>query len=170
MTETLTLDELDERLKAFPVAMLATIGPDGHIHARPMMTQPREPGGELWFASALDTDKIAEIRQNPHVGVIYFRDRDNAYVSVAGDAEVRDDAALVHRLWQESWRPWFPEGPDQRNLCIITIDAHSAELWEPQHGNLGVRLAIAKAALTGDTPHVNPPQDVRLDDEHRRSA
>jgi general stress protein 26 len=156
----MTLAELDEHLRGFPVAMLATLTPQGAIHARPMMTQEREPDGDLWFASALDTEKIAEIRHNPQVAAIYFRDSDNAYISVAGQATISEDRQLIHSKWRESWRPWFPEGPDQGNLCMITVQAQTVELWEPQGGSLRLRLEIARAYLTGETAQVNPPQEV----------
>jgi general stress protein 26 len=174
MADSMTLAELDDRLRAFPVAMLATISPQGAVHARPMLTQEREPTGDLWFVSALDTDKVAEIRQNPQVGVIYFRDSDNAYVSLSGTATVCDDHQLICGKWQESWRPWFPEGPDQQNLCMIQVKTQSVELWEPQGGNLGLRLEIARAHRSGDQARVNPPQRLTVtefdDTPPRRTA
>lgn len=150
MAGSMTLAELDQRLQAFPVAMLATISPKGDVHTRPMMTQKREPDGDLWFASALDSDKVAEIRQNPHVGVIYFRESDNACISLSGEATICNDPGTVRSKWQENWRPWFPEGPDQGNLCVIRVQAQSAELWEPRGAGVGVRRAIAREPLAGD--------------------
>ncbi|MBC7545297.1 MAG: pyridoxamine 5'-phosphate oxidase family protein [Candidatus Sericytochromatia bacterium] len=174
MATNVTMDDLLQRLKEFSVAMLTTITPAGYIHSRPMMTQESEGDADLWFVSALDTEKIAEIRANPKIGVVYFRDRDNAYVSLSGDAQIREDRQLIHDKWQESWRPWFPEGPDQQNICMIKVDAKEVEMWEPAGGYLRQRLEIARAYLTGDQAKVNPPIEATIDQAkeppERRSA
>lgn len=157
MTRTLSLDELHEHLKDFSVAMLTTVTRDGYLHGRPMMTQEREPDADLWFVSALHTDKIAEIQANPKAGVIYHRDRDNAYVSLTGDVEIVQDPAFLRKHWKESWRAWFPEGPDQADLCMIKIRAKEAEYWEPKQGRFRVIFDTARGALTGHRPEISPP-------------
>lgn len=157
MARTLSLDELHEHLKDFSVALLTTLTRDGYMHARPMMTQEREPDADLWFVSALHSEKIAEMREHPKAGVIYFRDRDNAYVSLTGDVEVVQDKDFLRKHWKESWRIWFPEGPEQSDLCMIKVRAREAEYWEPEGGRLRVIFDMARGALTGKRPPLNPP-------------
>jgi general stress protein 26 len=117
---------------------------------------------DLWFVTALDTEKIDEIRANPKVGVLYYRDADNAYVSLAGTAEISTDKALIKSKWKESWKVWFPDGPDQENLALIKVAPHEAEYWEPKGGKLTVMFEMARGYLTGDHPEINPPVDVKL--------
>ena len=157
MAKKLDLDALYERLKDHDVGMLTTVSKDGHIHSRPMMTQEREPDADLWFVTALDTEKVEEIRQHPQVGVIYYRDSDKAYVSISGVAHLQQDRELIKRKWKESWRAWFPEGPDQANLVLIKIDAQEAEYWEPEGGKLKVMFETARGMVTGEHPELNPP-------------
>jgi len=137
-----------------------------------MMTQEREADADLWFVSALDTEKISEIKANPKVTVIYFRDRDNAYISLAGVANIQTDKAFLTQHWQESWRPWFPQGPEQQNLCMINVDAKTVEMWAPQGGSIAAKLEIVRAYLTGDQARINPPVEATIDstDNQRRSA
>lgn len=157
MSKTLSMDDLHGLLKEFSVAMLTTVTREGYLHARPMMTQAREPDADLWFVSSLHSEKIDEIRENPKVGVIYFRERDNAYVSLSGDVEIVQDKDFLKTHWQEAWRLWFPEGPEQADLCMIKVKAREAEYWEPQGGRLRVIFDLARGALTGEHPEITPP-------------
>lgn len=157
MAKKLDLEALHDRLKEYDVGMLTTVSKDGHIHSRPMMTQEREPDADLWFVTALDTEKVEEIRSHPQVGVIYYRDSDKAYVSISGIAHLEQDRDLIKRKWKESWRAWFPEGPDQANMVLIKIDAQEAEYWEPAGGKLKVMFEAARGMVTGEHPEINPP-------------
>lgn len=157
MAKTLSLDELHEHLKDFSVAMLTTVTPEGYLHARPMMTQEREPDADLWFVSAMHSDMVEEMRANPKAGVIYHRDRDNAYVSLTGDVEVVQDKDFLRKHWKEAWRVWFPQGPDQADLCMIKVTAREAEYWEPKGGKLRVMFEVARGAATGQRPEITPP-------------
>ncbi|HEY9856507.1 MAG TPA: pyridoxamine 5'-phosphate oxidase family protein [Stenomitos sp.] len=157
MAEKIQLDALYERLKHFRTAMLTTVSPQGDIHSRPMMTQEREPDADLWFVSSLNADHVREIQAHSKVGVIYFHDSDNSYVSLAGDARVVTDREFLRSRWHEDWRAWFPEGPDQADLCMIKVEPHEAEYWEPRGGRIRVMFELARGKLTGTHPEINPP-------------
>lgn len=132
------IDELLGRLQEFDVAMFTTVAADGHVHSRPMQTQEREPDCDLWFVTAMDTKKVAELKAHPRVGVVYHRDRDHAYVSLSGTARLQQDRELIRAKWKEAWRAWFPDGPDQADLCLIKVDVEQAEWWFPEAGQLRV--------------------------------
>lgn len=149
--------ELYERLRGFRTALLTTVSADGYLHTRPMMAQELEPDGDLWFVSALNSVKISEIRGHPQVGVVYYHDSDDSYVSLSGNARIVTDRALIKQKWQEAWRAWFPEGPDQSNLCLISIDPRQAEYWEPSKGRIRVTFDRLRSYLTGQPPALNPP-------------
>lgn len=157
MAEKIQLEGLYERLKDYRTAMLTTVTTDGYIHSRPMMTQEREPEADLWFVSSLNTDKVQEIQAHPKVGVIYFHDSDNSYISLSGVARVETNREFLHRHWKEEWRAWFPDGPEQADLCMINVEAHEAEYWEPKGGRIRVMFEMARGVLTGKHPEINPP-------------
>ena len=60
-TRTINFDELWERIKDHRTAMMTTVSKDGYIHSRPMMTQEREAGSDLWFVTSINTEKVDEI-------------------------------------------------------------------------------------------------------------
>lgn len=161
-TRTINFDELWERIKDHRTAMMTTVSKDGYIHSRPMMTQEREAGSDLWFVTSINTEKVDEIAQNPKVGVLYYRDADNAYVSVSGVAHIERNRDLIKSKWKESWRMWFPEGPEQEDLALIKVDAHEAEYWEPQGGKLTVMFEAARGYMTGEHPEINPPVEGKV--------
>ena len=155
--KAIDFDDLWARIQGHRTAMLTTVSRAGYIHSRPMATQEREPGMDLWFVTAIDTEKVNEIKANPKVGVLYYRDADNAYISLSGDAEILQDRALIESKWKEDWKIWFPEGPDQDNVALIKVTPHEAEYWEPQGGKLTIMFKMARSYVTGEQPGINPP-------------
>lgn len=154
------LKELLATLQAFEIAMFTTVDAHGHIHSRPMQTQEAEEDCDAWFVSSLETTKIAELKANPNVGLIYRRDKDQAYISLAGKAELITDKQVIHDKWKEDWRAWFPDGPDQSDLVLIKVHADEAEWWVPEGGRLSVMFEAARGYVTGTEPKLNPPQRI----------
>ena len=61
------LDQLYEMIDEIEVAMMATRRADGHLESRPMATQKRSAGADLWFVAAEETAKVANLEADPHV-------------------------------------------------------------------------------------------------------
>lgn len=162
MAKTVKFDEIYERIRDYRTALLASVTSEGYVHARPMMAQEREPDADLWFVTAIDTDKVEEIRQHPQVGVIYFNESTGAYVSIEGLARIVQDRALIRSKWKETWRAWFPDGPDQENIALIAVEARGAEYWEPQGTKLTVMFEGDRTAMSGKRPEVAPSKHVDL--------
>lgn len=159
---TIDFNALWERIKDHKTAMLTTVSQNGFIHSRPMMTQDREAGADLWFVTSINSEKVDEIKANPKVGVLYYRDADNAYVSVSGTAHIEQDRDLIRKKWKESWRAWFPDGPEQADVALIKVDAQEAEYWEPKGGKLTVMFEMARGLLKGEHPEINPPVEGKV--------
>ncbi|MDB5097029.1 MAG: pyridoxamine 5-phosphate oxidase [Cyanobacteria bacterium RYN_339] len=154
------LEQLYQRLKQYRTAMFTTVGKGGHIHSRPMETQEREPDGDLWFVTSKKTLKVDELGENPNVGIIYFRDGDSSYISIAGTARIEDDPALIRSKWKEDWRVWFGEGPESPDICLIKVAVDEAEYWQPEGGTLRVMFEAARAYVTGGHPELNEPERI----------
>src|SRR5690606_10286390 len=61
------------------------------------------------------------------------------HVVLTGKARVVDDGQRARDLWEESWRLWFPNGPDDPEIRLICFEAEHAELWDAS-GTRGMRL------------------------------
>ncbi len=124
----------------FDEAMLVSADGQGQLHGRPMriVDRPQDGQDSLWFVSARDAGKIAEIHGEPRVVILADGGR---FVSISGDARVVVDPAKVADMWQESWKLWFPEGPAGGNVALIQVQPLRAEYWDQSLPN-GIRFAI----------------------------
>src|SRR5262245_49356885 len=51
-------------------------------------------------------------------------------VSITGTAELIVDKEAARALWNESWRPRFPKGPDDDELALLHVRAADAEFCD----------------------------------------
>jgi general stress protein 26 len=79
-------------------------------------------------------------------------------VSVAGAAEVVDDAAKKRELWSSGVEAWLPDGPDSPQAVLLRVRAASAEYWDAPGGRVATLLSFVKSKATGE----------RLDGENER--
>ncbi|HBK45222.1 MAG TPA: general stress protein [Xanthomonadaceae bacterium] len=140
--------QLAELIRGVDVAMFTTVAVDGRLVSRPLGTQQVEFDGDLWFVTAADSPKLAEIAANPRVNVSYASASKNTYVSVAGRARVVDDRAKVEELWSPAMKLFFPGGKDDPDLRLIHVSAESAEYWDGPSGLLGKALYFVMSAVT----------------------
>ncbi len=136
------LEHFRELLDGFSNAMLVTRCPDGELRSRPMAVAERDPDGGIWFVSDVEAGKIAEIAHDPKVNVTLQSDM--TWVSVSGEARIVRDRERMKRLWQESWRVWFPNGPEDSDLVLMHVQPHRAEYWD-NRGTRGLRFLFDAA-------------------------
>lgn len=147
-----TLRELWELIRDVRVAMLTTVGTDGRLHSRPMATQQLDPEDVLWFFTAKDSHKVEELTEDQHVELTYAAPDRDLYVAATGRAQVVDDRERMRAMWNPAVQAWFPDGPDDPNVCLLRVDLDEAEYWldrKPKAMRLTQMLA---AAVTGRPP------------------
>jgi general stress protein 26 len=118
--------------------MLVTRGDEHSIRARPL-TIAEFDGETLWFATAIDSGKVDEIENDSSVAVVFAARR--RYASISGRAAVVRDRARVRKLWKESWRPFFPDGPEDASIVLLQVRVESGDYWDLT-GLSGVRYAL----------------------------
>lgn len=156
-----TLDRLYELIDALEVAMMTTRRPDGHLESRPMATQRRASGADLWFVTAADTAKLRDLERDPHVNLAYYKDRTREWVSVSGLARVSHDRQKIAELYASDWSLWFPNAgdprhgtPDDPRMVLIGVEISAAVFMELNAPTPVVLFEMAKGWLTGTTPDV----------------
>jgi general stress protein 26 len=148
--------EFDEILSQFETAMLVTHAKDGALHARPMAIAGREASGDLWFVTATDAPKLAELAwENRACVTMQSMSR---FMSISGRCKTVKDRALLEQLWKTDWKVWFPKGKDDPTIVLLQFSAEEAEYWD-EHGIKGLSYLIqgAKAALKGQRIKVEDP-------------
>ena len=150
-----------DQVNDIEVAMMTTRRADGHLESRPMATQKRATGADLWFVSCEDTAKLDDIARDPHINLAYYKDRTREWVSVSGVARLTRDRAKIHELYAPDWKAWFPKGddprhgtPDDPRFVLIGVDVHSAVFLEVNKPMPVVLFEVAKGMVTGSTPEL----------------
>ena len=136
--------KLYKLLASFDNGMLVTFGGDGELRARPMRIAARQQqaGGDLWFAASLDSAKVTELERDDRVAVTLTGGR--TFVSISGRARLVRSREQVERMWSESWRLWFPDGPNSEDLVLIQLQPTHAEYWDAS-GLQGLRFVFEAA-------------------------
>lgn len=155
------LDQMYDLVEGIEIAMFTTRRTDGHLVSRPMATQVRAAGADLWFVTDGETHKMDELAYDPHVNVSYYRDRTREWVSVSGTARVVKDRAWIHELYRPDWKAWFPDdgpgrdgGPDDPRLALVAVDAHSVVYMVSNTPRPVVLFEVVKGMITGQQPDV----------------
>ena len=143
-----SLEKLKRLLEGIDFTMLTTFA-DGRLHSRPMSTQELDEDGCLWFFTADNTRKVAEIVADNRVNAAYSDTSGNKYVSVYGTAEVVKDRAKLEELWNPIHTAWFPEGLDDPTLCLLKITVEDAEYWDAPSSKVVQIAGFVKALVTG---------------------
>lgn len=146
-------EHLLELLKDFTESMLVTHVDGARLEGRPMSVAEVTDTGVIWYCAGIDSGKAAQIAANPDVAVIMQGKM--KFVSLSGRAWISRDREQIDRLWQESWKLWFPEGKDDPTLCLIAVQPSEGQWWD-NSGARGLRFAFeaAKAFVTGTEAHM----------------
>ncbi|HEX8408152.1 MAG TPA: pyridoxamine 5'-phosphate oxidase family protein [Thermoanaerobaculia bacterium] len=162
------LEKLHELITDMEIAMFTTRRDDGRLVSRPMATQKRAAGADLWFVTWRNAEKLDEIRHDPHVNLAYYKDRTREWVSVSGTARIVEDRAKIHELYAPDWRAWFgDEGgekdgtPDDPRIILIAVDIDLAMFLEVNKPQPVVLFEVVKGMITGNPPDVGEVQTVK---------
>ena len=149
-------------LKDTHIAMMATTGPDGRMHARPMGTNHAEFDGDLWFLTDINSGKIDDIERDPQVLLTYADTSKQHYISITGKGEVVRDRAAIQAQWFEAARTWFPKGPEDPDIALIRVHVENAEYWDSPSSAALYLYGYLKAVATGERPEGGENETVRF--------
>src|SRR5437588_2647154 len=133
MAPSKKIDDLYDLIKGIETAMFTTRRPNGQLVSRPMATQDRIEGADLWFATNVETHKLDELAIDPHVNCAYYNNRTHEWVSVSGVAHLSRNRNRIRQLYKENWKAWFEDrggeedgGPNDPRIALIMVEADSA--------------------------------------------
>ena len=131
--------------------LMFTRDAEGELHGRPMSIAKVTDEGTIFFSSSVDSLKVTELGKDKRVDLAFQSKTQYAHVRATG--LVLDDRSLVHQLWQEDWKVWYPGGKDDPQIRIILVEPQSAEYWDLS-GSKGLSFLYeaAKALVQGKSP------------------
>ena len=155
------LDDLYQLIDGIEVAMFTTRRPDGQLMSRPMATQKRLSGTDLWFVTDITSHKLDDLLLDPHVNLAYYNSKSREWVSVSGTAIVSQDRDLIEGFYKPDWKAWFPENGNKDTgtsrdprIALILVEALSVEYLKINKPRPVVLFEVAKAMITGSTPSI----------------
>lgn len=135
------------------VAMLMTIDEHAAFSGRPMLPLFLDDDPCLYFLTHQDSRKVRHITARSHVGLTMISK--GCYFVVTGTAALSREKDLIQRLWQPTYRAWFPDGTDDREATVVRVTVDRVDYWEPPRSRLirvaqAVRAVVMRRAV--DTP------------------
>jgi general stress protein 26 len=168
------LDELYGLIEGIEIAMFTTRRQDGRLVSRPMATQKREAGVDLWFVTDIESEKIDELVTDPNVALAYYNVKSWEWVSISGTATISQDRDVIRELYQPDWKAWFGDeggardgGAEDPRLALLLIDVKSAIYGKRNKPKPLVLFELAKGMVTGKRPDL---ADVRSVSEREMDA
>jgi general stress protein 26 len=135
-------------LRGVPIGMLTTQGLDGETRSRPMLVHEIDEDGWMWFLTDRHSRKACELINNPHATVVLQSAKGDRYVSVQGRAVVVRDGVRLRRLWNASYRSWFPRGKRDAEIALVAVRLARAEYWLVPRGRIARLYRAVKATMT----------------------
>jgi general stress protein 26 len=155
------LDQLYELIDGIEMAMMTTRRADGSLVSRPMATQARAEGTDLWFMTDAQTAKVDELVADQHVNLGYYNSETREYVSVSGLAHVTQDPVRIHELYKPDWKAWLGDLGDDRDgsandprIALIEVQAQSATYLKADRPRAVALFEVVKGMITGEPAKV----------------
>jgi general stress protein 26 len=135
-------------IRKIGTALLTSVDREGHFHTRPVQTLAVEDDQTLWFFTDWGSPKVAELQHDVRVSLGYADSSHNAYVAASGLAKLLRDPHRAKELWTPEQRAYYPQGPEDPRLAILSVHIERAEYWVAP-GRASYIVAALKAAVTG---------------------
>jgi general stress protein 26 len=115
--------------------------PVNEFTTRPMSVQKVDDNGNLWFLSAIDSNKNQELQSDSTVQLLFQGSAHSDFLNIQGIATVSTDKEKIKELWQPVLKTWFTEGEDDPRISVIKVEPTAGYYWDNKHGNA---VAFAK--------------------------
>jgi len=167
MAPSKKIDDLYDLIEGIETAMFTTRRPNGQLVSRPMATQDRIEGCDLFFVTNIDTHKLDELALDPHVNCAYYKSKTREWVSVSGLAHVSRNKSRIRQLYKEDWKAWFGDeggdkdgGPNDPRIALIMVEAENATYMKANKPRPIMLFEVIKARVTGSTPRIGDVREV----------
>ncbi|QNA89914.1 pyridoxamine 5'-phosphate oxidase family protein [Massilia sp. Dwa41.01b] len=134
--------------QAAKTCFFATRGGEGPSRGvRPMSVLQADEAGHLWFMSAADSYKNAELADDSEVKLYFQVGTHSGFLELDGVARVSRDPAKIDELWDLTLKTWFTEGKDDPRITLIDVTPRAGYYWDTKHGEAvaGARMLVGAA-------------------------
>jgi general stress protein 26 len=107
---------------------MVTIGEDGQPQARVIDAFAPEADMTVWIATNPISRKVAQIRKDPRVTLLYFNPNAMAYVTVIGRAVLVTDPAEKAKRWKDDWATLYEDKNRGNDYLLVKITPSRLEV------------------------------------------
>lgn len=127
------------------------------------MSGSKEGNGiDFIFHANTESGKTDDLTANPKVNLA-FLNSSGEWASISGHATVNTDRDYVHKHYSPALKAWIGDlgdgthdgGPDDPRICVITVQAQSAQYAVSDKTAIGGLVELAKGVATGEAPSVH---------------
>ena len=112
------------------IAQLCYIDKDGFPVTRAML-KPMERNGlrEFFFTTNTSSGKVKALRNNPKASIYFVDRRFFRGLSLAGTAEILEDAATKERIWRDGDEQYYRQGVTDPDYCVIKVTVQNGRYY-----------------------------------------
>lgn len=119
--------------------------------ARPMNVRKADDEGNLWFLSASDSHKNAQLAIDPSVTLFFQGSQHADFLQLTGRATISKSRSKIEELWEPVLKTWFTEGIDDPRITVIKFVPTAGYYWDNKHGNTIAGVKMLLGAMIGKT-------------------
>ena len=119
-------------MEAAHFATLVTVDETGRPRPRVMDPFPPDSQMVVWLGTNPRTRKVAQIRNDDRVALLYFDPVGSAYVTLLGRARLVDDPGEKRRRFKPEWAALYPDR--DRDYLLIAVAPERVELISVRDG------------------------------------
>ncbi len=151
LTSTEGIKKMKKLVEDADICMFVTQLDQLPLSARPMSSQHVDESGCIYFFSTVSSDKNIHIQKDDRVQLFYSNKNSSEYLSIYGTAVITKDIIKIKEYWSTMVKAWFPEGPDDPDISLITVTPLDGYYWDTKHNKYVALFKIATSIITGKT-------------------
>lgn len=135
-------------LDRHPVCMVTTAA-DGTLKTRPMSGHVDRENHRILFLTHRHTGIMDEVLRSPGVSISLSEEDRNFHAAITCTAAAIEDRQLITAIWTPMTGAWFPGGPDDPDVMLLSLTPTSAEIWDGPSSGVLVAFKLATAKILG---------------------
>ncbi len=141
------LEAVRNTMEQAGLCFLITVNEKGEAGSRLMQPFPPEDDLTVWLGADAGSNKVKEIQRHQLVTLSYQEPRENAYVSLMGQASIVREVSLRKKYWREEFRAYWPGGPDGQDYILIRVSPYKIEVMNFERNITPEPFGLAAAVL-----------------------
>jgi len=111
-----------QMLEKNPFVSFATFGANDWPNVRVLLVAAKDGVDSIWFATATESSKIAQLRKNPKAAIYGYDMEAMAEFRLFGKVELLSDSASRRKIWRDDFIQHFPDGIDSPTMIVLRFD------------------------------------------------